>query len=172
MWGQYSEVHVGKGGPHWGVLMQLGKYVHSSNDNCVSSKEFKRGNRVSFLTDVLMLWGGSHITRHVWRWVIVLSDLAQCTICAHYHYRGIHCAIINMHAWFESMRERANSCLTKLFDGLGYKKILRYNNSPQYVMAKWPPQKIPLLISLVSSHQSCWTWQSDDWHWAVSHSTS
>ena len=43
-----------------------------------------------------------------WRWVIVPSDLEQSfgAICAHYHYRVIHRAIIYMHAWFKSTRKR------------------------------------------------------------------
>ena len=35
--------------------------------------------------------------------------------------------------------------LTKLFGGLSYEKIRRYNNSPPYVMARWLPQQIPPL---------------------------
>ena len=38
-----------------------------------------------------------------------------------------------------------NSRLMKLFGGVSYKKIRRYNNSPPYVMARWPPQQIPPL---------------------------
>ena len=57
----------------------------------ISTKKFKRGNRVSVLT----LWGGGHIA---------------CRFC-----------------------------------GDSYKKIRRYNNSPPYVMARWPPQQIPPL---------------------------
>ena len=39
-------------------------------------KEFQKGNRVTFLTPVVMLWGGGHIGHHAWRRVIVPSDLA------------------------------------------------------------------------------------------------
>ena len=55
----------------------------------------KKGELGLFLTPVLMLWSGSHIDRHVWRWVIVPSDLARSlgAICEHYHYRVIHRAI-------------------------------------------------------------------------------
>ena len=40
---------------------------------------------------------------------------------------------------------KGNSPLTKLFGGLSYEKIRRYNNSPPYVTARWPPQQIPPL---------------------------
>ena len=90
--------------------------------------------------------GGGHIARHVWSWVIVSSDLAQSfgTICAHYHT-----------VWFTmwwpicvcdlSPRRKANSRLTKLFGGLSYEKIQRFNNLPPYVTARWSPQQIPPL---------------------------
>ena len=35
--------------------------------------------------------------------------------------------------------------LMKLLAGLATKKIWRYNNSPPYVTARWPPQQIPPL---------------------------
>ena len=44
-----------------------------------------------------------------------------------------------------SPRRKGSSHLTKLFGGLSYEKILRYNNSPPYMMARWLPQKIPPL---------------------------
>ena len=34
---------------------------------------------------------------------------------------------------------------TSRFGGLEYEKIQRYNNSPPYVMARWPPQRVPPL---------------------------
>ena len=40
-----------------------------------------------------------------------------------------------------SPRGKGNSQLTKLFGGLSYEKIWRYNNSPPYVMARWQPQQ-------------------------------
>ena len=40
---------------------------------------------------------------------------------------------------------KGNSCLMKLLGGLPTKKIWRYNNSPPYVVARWPPQQIPPL---------------------------
>ena len=44
---------------------------------------------------VLMLWGDGHIARHVWRRVIVPSDLVRSfgAIWAHYCYHVIHHAI-------------------------------------------------------------------------------
>ena len=100
-----------------------------------------------FLTPVLTLWGGGHIDRYVWRWVIVPSDLAQSFIAiyTYYHYHMIHRAITFMCAWFKSTRERQSSRLTKLLGGLNYEKIQRYNNSPPYMMARWLPQQIPPL---------------------------
>ena len=41
-------------------------------------------------------------------------------------------------------RGKGNSHLTKLFGGLSYEKIRRYNNSPPYVTARWLPQQILL----------------------------
>ena len=35
---------------------------------------------------------------------------------------------------------KATHAITKLFGGLSYKKIRRYNNSPPYVVARWLPQ--------------------------------
>ena len=96
-------------------------------ENCLplslTCKEFKKGESGLFLTLVLMLWGGGHIARHVWRWVIVPLDLILSfgATCAHYRYRVIHRAITNM------MRDlspfwKGHSRLTKLFGELSYKK--------------------------------------------------
>ena len=84
------------------------KTLISTSPRSIISKEFKKGNQVSFLTPVFMLWGSGHIGRHAWRWVIVPSDLARtfAAICAHYHYRVIHRGIIYMRAWFKSTPER------------------------------------------------------------------
>ena len=86
-------------------------------------KEFKRGNRVSFWP-VLILCGSGHIAHHVWRWVIVPSDLAPsfCAICTHYHYRVIHHVITYMGAWFESTRERQLTLNKNYLPGLATKK--------------------------------------------------
>ena len=42
---------------------------------------------------------------------------------------------------------------TKLLGGLSCEKIQRYNNSPPYVIAMWPPQQIPPLNFLAPSTQ-------------------
>ena len=44
-----------------------------------------------------------------------------------------------------SPSEKGNTRLMKLLGRLSYEKILRYNNSPPYVMARWPSQQIPPL---------------------------
>ena len=99
-----------------------------------------------------------------WRpYYLSCMEASYCTfgfgvICAHYHYRMIHRAITNMLAWFESTRE-GNSCLMKLFGGLSYEKISRYNNSPPYVMARWSPQQIPTLNFL----EQTWKRVSKTW---------
>ena len=118
-----------------------------------TNQGIQKGESGLFLTPVLTLWGGGYIACHVWRWVIVPSDLVQSfgAICAHYRYCMIHCTITNMCAWFESTRERHLICLTKLFGGLSYEKIWRYNNSPPYVMARWLPQQIPPLNFLATN---------------------
>ena len=50
------------------------------------SQGILKGESGLFLTNVLMLWGGGHIDRHVRRRVIVPSDLARSfgVICEHY----------------------------------------------------------------------------------------
>ena len=69
-------------------------------------------------------------------------------ICAHYHHREcVHdlspCA-------------KGNSRIKKLLGGLSYEKIRKYNNSPPYVTARFPPetslighqQQLPLVKGL------------------------
>ena len=46
-----------------------------------------------FLTPALRLWGGGYIDRHIWRWVVVPSDLAWS-------------AHITVTVWFKSTRGR------------------------------------------------------------------
>ena len=67
---------------------------------------YLKGGIGSFLTPVLALWGGSHIDRHVWRWVIVPSDLVWSfgTICTRYGHHVNHRAIIYDN--LKSKRER------------------------------------------------------------------
>ena len=100
-----------------------------------------RGESGLFFTPVLTLWSSRHITRHIWRWVIVPSDLAQSfgATCPHNRYCVIHRMITNMRVWFSPNRK--GSFL--LLGGLGYKKIRRYNNSTPYMTARWLPQQIP-----------------------------
>ena len=97
----------------------------------------KGGNRVSFW---LCVMGSGHIDHHVWRWVIVPSNLAPSfgEICAHYGYRVIYCAIIQMYVWFMSTWEMQLT-LNKTVWRVNYEKIWRYNNSPPYMMANWLP---------------------------------
>ena len=103
-----------------------------------------------------MLWGGGHIAHHVWRRVILPSDLARSfsTICAHYHYRVIHHAITYIYIYVRDLSPsgKGNSRLTKLLGRLSYEKIQRYNNSPLYVMQDGRHNGFPLKISLVISH--------------------
>ena len=98
--------------------------------------------------------------------IIVPSDLARSfgAICTYYHYRLIHRAQWPfLRAWFESTRERQLT-LNKIIWRLSYKKIRRYNNSPPYVMARWPscnrsPSKFPWLHpTLIEIPPSKWLW--------------
>ena len=59
-----------------------------------------KGESGLFFDSCVNAMGGRHIERHVWRWVIVPSDLARSfgPICAHFLYRVIHCAITYMRA--------------------------------------------------------------------------
>ena len=74
-------------------------------------------------------------------------------ICAHYHYRVIHCAITIMRTW--STRERQ---LTLAWRAYSYEKIWRYNNSPPYVTVRWPLQQIPPLNFLVGYKPILFNW--------------
>ena len=108
-----------------------------------------RGELGLFFTSVLTLWSSGHIGGHVWRRVIVLSDLARSfsAICVHYRYRLIQHAIVIMYTWF-SPHWKGNSCL---LGGLNSEKIGRYNNSAPYVTPRWPLQGIPPLNFLASN---------------------
>ena len=80
------------------------------------------------------------------------SDLPQSfsVICAYYRYRVIYHMITYMRVWLKSEQERQlthNEIAWRVW----LRKIRRYNNSPPYVMAKWPPQQIPPLNFLVFS---------------------
>ena len=92
---------------------------------------------------VLTLWG------YVWRWVIVLPDLVQSAwiiVATCFTVRKPKC-VCDI-----SSRKKGNTCLTKLLSGLSLEKQ-RYNNSPPYVTARWPPWQIPLYISLGYNHR-------------------
>ena len=82
--------------------------IHLKSPCLCKNHGIQKGESGLFMIPVLTLWGSGHITRHIWRWVIVPSDLARSfgAICAHYRYRSIHRAITNMHVRFEFMRER------------------------------------------------------------------
>ena len=94
----------------WGQRSSRGQWplVQVFVKRSLYPKEFKKGESGLFLTPLLMLWGGGHIACHVWRWVIVPSDLARSfgTICAHYCSSVIYRAITNMRARFEFLWER------------------------------------------------------------------
>ena len=92
-----------------------------------------------------MLLGSSHFDGHIWRKVIVPSDLAQSlaqspqiVIAAWFttQFNLNACMILSSH-------EKGKTCLTKLPGRLSCEKFLRYNNSPPYVMARWLPRQIP-----------------------------
>ena len=52
---------------------------------------------------------------------------------------NLYARVISVHVGKATHANR--NCLA----GLASRKIWRYNNSPPYVMARWPPQQIPLL---------------------------
>ena len=87
----------------------------NTNRKCLSGpRNLKKGESGLSLTPVLTLWGSGHIARHVWRWVIVPSDLTRSfsAICAHYCYSVIHHTIDSLlHAWFEFTWERQDTLL-------------------------------------------------------------
>ena len=51
---------------------------------------------------------------------------------------------------------KGNSRFTKVLGRLSYEKTRRYNNSPPYVMAGWPPQQIPP-CNVLGWTRSTWT---------------
>ena len=124
--------------------------MHALND-VWTSKNFDRESGL-FLTPVLTIlcrsyfdgrtYGGEFIVLFRFS-VIVRHD--NCTLSPTYMHGVRQCG-------------KGNSCLVKLLDGLGFEKILSYNNSPLYVMIKCLPQQIPPYNSLVdmsSKHKLC-----------------
>ena len=65
---------------------------------CIKSRNLKGG-----IGSLFYPWPMVDMLVVSWGWVIVPLDLAPLfvAICAHYHYRVIHRAIIYMHAWFK-----------------------------------------------------------------------
>ena len=103
----------------WPVALEC-----STRKELILSRNLK-GELGLFLSCVFIrLWGSGQIDCHIWRRVVVPSDLAQSfgTICSHYRYRVIHRTITNMPAWLSPHR-KGNSCLTKLLGRLNSKKI-------------------------------------------------
>ena len=47
---------------------------------------------------------------------------------------------VKMWTYMDSPNRKGNSRLTKLLGGLSYENNRKYNNSPPYVTARWPPQ--------------------------------
>ena len=82
-----------------------------------------------------------------------------------WRYHSARSAHIIVSTWFTawepicvcdlSPRGKGNSRLTKLFCRLSCEKIRRYNNSPPYVTARWPPQQIPPLNFLGGTVTCC-----------------
>ena len=108
-----------------------------------------KGNTTFFLGLInfdpwLTLWADGYISRHVWRWVFYILYLQI--------WRDLHTLSLlrdstcnNQFACMIGVHTRKATWLTKLFGGLSDEKIRRYNNSPPYVLARWPPQQISLL---------------------------
>ena len=143
----------------------------SSNQLCRShvTKEFIRGNWVSF----------DHCVNAVGRRPYCSSrmEVSYCilgfgAICAHNRYHVIHRAITNMREQFDSCR-KGNSRYNKIIWRAWLQKIRRYNNSPPYVTARWPPQQIPPLNFLACNTLLLWLLQeicSYDRSYHASHS--
>ena len=122
----------------------------------VGNKEFEKWNWVSFWP-VLTLWnGGQH-----WPYWLSRTEVRYCTF-------GLGTIIWRNLRTFSLLRDSPRNnlylCVIKVKTGkanrakqndltgfTSYEKICRYNNSPPYVTARWPPQQIPPLISLVGN---------------------
>ena len=95
-----------------------------------------------FLTHGLTLWGGSHIDCHIWRWLIVPSDLVQSfgAICSYHRHRVIHWAITYDVCVIKSMMGERQLTFNKIAW-----RVKLWKNSPPHATARWPPQQISLL---------------------------
>ena len=80
---------------------------------------------------------------HFSMWVPFLRDLVHIIVTVFLAGNNLVCP------WFESTQERQRT-LAKLLGGLSCETIQRYNKLPPYVMARWLPQQISPLISLVN----------------------
>ena len=102
-----------------------------------------KGGIGSLLTPVLMLWGSGNIDTRM--------EVSYCTFgFGTIIWRDLRISLLPRDL---NPRRKGISCLMKLLDGLNYEKIRRYNNSPPYVTARWPPQQIPLLNFLDKTRQ-------------------
>ena len=117
---------------------------------CRSHPRNLKGESGLFLTPVLTYRAAAgYCSSRMEASYCTLRDLGLSfsMICARYHYHVIHRAITNNEyacvIWVYA--GKVYSCVTKLFGGLSYEKIWRYNNSPPYMTARWPPQQIPPL---------------------------
>ena len=84
------------------------------------------------------------------------------SICAHYPYHVIHCAIRIIHAWYSPLGKGNSHFLCRL----SYKTIWRYKISPPYVMARCLTQRIPffnflgfIFYSILILHKYIFVWQ-------------
>ena len=119
--------------------VQIHPYVHF----LYCSRKFK-GVSGLFFTPMLVPWSSGQIGGHVWRWVIVPSDLTQSfgAICRLYSYRVIHHAITIMWAWFHvgkaTHTSLAGIAMTKSGD-----TIMLLHMWPQDVCRNKFPLKVP-----------------------------
>ena len=98
-----------------------------------------------------MLWGGGHIVRHVWRWIIVPSDLARSfgatahIIVTMWFTMGLPICVHDL-----SPRGKGNSRLMKLFGGLSYGEEKKNGGTITHLHiicdGKMAAKQIPLLI--------------------------
>ena len=71
-----------------------------------SSKGILQDELGPFLTPVLTLWGGGYIARHIWRWVIVPSDLARSfsvNYLSHLARNKSGGTVTHLHTWLQDI---------------------------------------------------------------------